>query len=45
MRLRDLINYTKTSVSKTSFNNFSKYFADKEDEEDKDEYTFEEKSY
>lgn len=43
MRLRDLINYTKTSVSKTSFNNFSKYFADKEDEEDKDEYTFEEK--
>ena len=43
MRLRDLLNYTKTSISKNSFNNFSKYFADKEDEDDQDEFTFEAK--
>lgn len=43
MRLRDLVNYTNTSISKDSFNNFSRYFADKDDEDDVDEYTFEEK--
>ena len=44
MRLKDLLNYTKTSISKSTFDNFSRYFADKEDENDIDEFTFEEKT-
>jgi hypothetical protein len=44
MRLKDLIKFTNTSISKDSFNNFSRYFADKEDEDDIDEFTFEEKT-
>ena len=43
MRLKDLIKFTNTSISKDSFNNFSRYFADKDDEDNDDEFTFEEK--